>query len=337
MKASLPVVALMCLTFAARPAAAEEYAGCPNAGVLSAKLITDICWDCIFPLRIAGVSIGGGSAPPGAADGALCTCQDDAGLPAPGFTMGMWEPARLVELVRHPGCSMALNGTRLPITNGRQQGTAGRGEEGIHDRGAYHYHYYAFPLLRMLDLFVDRRCSSDGFLDFDVMYLSELDPTWNNDELAFFVNPEAAAVANPLAIAACAADAARTETGWPTDNLFWCAGAWGHLYPLSWKVYGSHGMVRQTSLLATRAIAAQHRRGLEWRTKGEDTLCKARIDPMMTKTQYRMSMFFPVPETDSAHVIGHSTDFWGANRSIPAVGEDALYVLWRWRDCCITP
>lgn len=147
MKAAVPILALMTLIAAAQPAAAD-YTGCPDAGVLSAKLITDVCWDCIFPIRIAGTSIGSGRVPPGAADSALCTCQDDQGIPEPGITMGMWEPARLVELVRYPGCSMALAGTRLPITNGRQQGTAGRGEEGIHDRGAYHYHYYAFTFSR---------------------------------------------------------------------------------------------------------------------------------------------------------------------------------------------
>ncbi|NMV20790.1 conjugal transfer protein TraU, partial [Vibrio parahaemolyticus] len=89
------------------------------------------------------------------------------------------------------------------------------------------------PLLVMLDLFMDGNCNADGYMDFDLMYLSELDPTWLNDELAFFTQPEAAAVANPLAISACTADAASSTLGKPIDQLFWCAGSWGHLYPLS--------------------------------------------------------------------------------------------------------
>lgn len=48
-----------------------------------------------------------------------------------------------------------------------------------------HYHYYAFPLLIMLDLFIKQTCNADGYMDLDIMYMSELDPTWNNDELAF--------------------------------------------------------------------------------------------------------------------------------------------------------
>jgi conjugal transfer pilus assembly protein TraU len=25
---------------------------------------------------------------------------------------------------------------------------------------------------------------------------------------------------------------------------------------------------------------------------------------------------------------------WGEWRTIPGAGEDALYILWRWQDCC---
>ena len=34
-----------------------SYAGCPDAELFSGKLITDICWACLFPIRIAGLSI----------------------------------------------------------------------------------------------------------------------------------------------------------------------------------------------------------------------------------------------------------------------------------------
>lgn len=40
----------------------------------------------------------------------------------------------------------------------------------------------------MLDLFMDGNCNADGYMDFDLMYLSELDPTWLNDELAFLLS-----------------------------------------------------------------------------------------------------------------------------------------------------
>ena len=45
--------------------------------------------------------------------------------------------------------------------------------------------------------------------------------------LAFYTNPEAAWLANPVALAACLADAAAASAGSPIDSLFWCAGTWG--------------------------------------------------------------------------------------------------------------
>src|SRR5260363_237253 len=150
---------------------AQADPGCQNAKVIGPKLITDICWSCLFPIRIAG-------------------------LPRPGVTTSMWEPAQLVEFQRVPGCSSVLNGTRFPF-NRTFQGHHGTGSLDGGDGSFMHYHFYAFPLLTLLELFVRPNCNPDGYMDLDVLYFSELDPTWNNDELAFFTNPEAAAVANP--------------------------------------------------------------------------------------------------------------------------------------------
>ena len=44
----------------------------------------------------------------------------------------------------------------------RQQGTAGKGDFDGGDMAFYHYHTYAFPLLYMLDLFVDGNCFAEN-------------------------------------------------------------------------------------------------------------------------------------------------------------------------------
>ena len=84
------------------PQAHAADAACPDAELLSGKLITDVCWSCLFPIRIAGVPIGGGTVPPGASNASVCACPDSLGVPRPGFTIGLWEPARIIELVRNP-------------------------------------------------------------------------------------------------------------------------------------------------------------------------------------------------------------------------------------------
>ena len=310
---------------------------CKSADVLSAKLMTDFCWSCILPIKLLGVEIGSDiPAPEGAADNPFCFCFDDLGVPEPGVATSMWQPARMVEFQRTPGCSSVLNGTQFPADT-LFRGTVGTGDKDGSDGSFYHYNYYAFPLLVMMDLYVPYGCTSDGIMDLDLMYMSQLDPTWNNDDLAFFANPESAAVANPMAVLACSAEATTATVAKKTiDSMFWCAGSWGGLYPLSGNNNGGHGVIRDTSLLKTRALAALHRRGLAWQTMGEDAMCGGFINPMLPKSQYKFSLFYPLPEADSDHVIGESTMRWGIGKTIPGIAYDpAIYTIFRWADCCV--
>ena len=322
-------------------AASAESAGsnpaCPNARLFGMGMIIHICWDCIFPIRVSKARIGGsgGSVPPGAADpGPLCLCKDNNGVYRPGVPYSMWKPARLVEVVRVPYCSPVLGGEMLQrdLTHvggpGYDAATAGQ------HLGFYQYHYFAFPLLVMLDLFMQSGCNPGGFMDMDLMYLSELDPTWNDDELAFYLNPESAIFANPIAQAACAADAAAATVGPPLRKLFWCAGAWGGVYPLTGHVRTNASPPRTTSLLATRALAALHRRGLALQTMGDEAMCENPIQVTLPKTQYKLEQVYPVPEANGNHWLGEPTYLWGEWRNIPAVGEDFVHLIWRWDDCC---
>jgi conjugal transfer pilus assembly protein TraU len=61
-----------------------EEVDCDEASVFTGGLFTDICWDCVFPIRIAGSVLGGssGDAPSGASNEPLCLCHDPVGVPA---------------------------------------------------------------------------------------------------------------------------------------------------------------------------------------------------------------------------------------------------------------
>ncbi|HEO1614548.1 TPA: TraU family protein [Pseudomonas aeruginosa] len=96
---------------------------CKDAGLFSGKLFTDICWACMFPIRVAGFSITPGEAPSGAAKQSFCMCQNRLGIYEPGIVNSMWEPARMIEVVRQPGCAMSLGGAVLPIGDKRSWGT----------------------------------------------------------------------------------------------------------------------------------------------------------------------------------------------------------------------
>ncbi|TAG49792.1 MAG: conjugal transfer protein TraU [Betaproteobacteria bacterium] len=311
---------------------------CPDSDMFGPKLFTDVCWSCLFPIRLLGMNIGTGDRPTGASNRILCSCDNALGIPVPGIAAGMWTPARLVEIVRKPYCSPTLGGRTL-YSNARLYGGRQAMTLDGNDKSFYQYHYFAFPLFAVMELFVQPSCNAGGYTNLDLMYMSELDPTWNNDVVAFFLNPEAALFANPIAVSACAADCTAASVGVNTgsDSMFWCAGCWGHLYPFTGNLATKSSPPRDTSLLATKATAALHRRGLAWKTFGNDALCGGYIYPMIPKSQYRMSMMYPIAEASGkcCHPIGQSTFLWGEWRNIPAVGEDFVYMLWRYTDCCL--
>ena len=309
---------------------------CQNVPILSEKLITSVPWKELFPIRIGLAKLGSGKEPNERAktNTGLCLCEDSAGMFHPGVTTGFWRPQRLIELTRSPGCLMALGGHKLPIVDQRRWGTLGSAN--IPKGLTYlHAHVYSLPLIEMLNMFTGiGGCTSD-LVDFDLMNLSEVDPSWNHPELAALLSPDLAAYTNPAAMNACTADGLAALNSQPMDNLHWCAGSWGSLYPLSGFTSTYGHFADNTSLLATRALAKIHRIGLGRKTIGEDAQCHSKITPWLPKSQYKMSMFWPEPEKQKAHWIGASAATWGMHRH-PLGKDDAMYLLWQYRDCCQT-
>ncbi len=325
------------------PARAEDPL-CHDAQLLSGNLITDICWECMLPLRVAGLSVGGGSGdrPPGATNEVVCACENNLGVPVPGFVVSLWQPARVVETVRQSGCSPSLGGIRLPLSDRRRVGSHGgpsqADEEDAPGELAFmHVHYFSFPLLVLLEMFVEERCMGGSLPDFDLLFMTELDPTWNNSDLAFFTHAESAATANPAAVMACSTEALKMTGGtWPIEHMYWCLGAWGSLYPLSGHHKRLGGFGKTTAKLAAREIASMHRRGLEQKTFGEGALCQGTFAPMLPKSMYRISHYWPRPDANVAEKLGAPTERIGPSKNIPGVGEDAVMVVWKYNDCCVT-
>lgn len=316
---------------------ANAAANCENAEVLSGKLISDICWDCMFPIRVAGFDISGdgGDMPDDAVNDTLCACEGPGGVPSPGFTVGMWQPAYLVETTRTPGCALSMNGTDLGFDK-TLYGT--EDSRFANDNNAYmkNYHYYRFPLLQMLSMQTKSPCLYDGATEFDAAGFSEVtDPVWYSDDLAFFANPEVSAVANPVGQVACGADSAAVNAGGkPSKELFWCAGSWGSVYPFSGEDDAKNGIAQASALQSSKVLATNHRRGFMHGTVGNKAMCGGDIQPMFPKQQYKYNMFWPRAEKSKSHQLGQSDLSWGMNRTIPITGEDQVYVVYRWTDCC---
>jgi len=320
-------------------------ATCPNSNFFSGAAYSNICWMCIFPIRIAGVPMGPGGYPDDAA-APFCVCPGKTfGIPSPGFTLGLWEPTHLIEEVRQPWCSPILGKSLITTTTSagladlaRWGGVQGQASDQTSVSAAfYNFHWWMYPVNAIIDGVVGNVCTrADGGYDMDIAYLSELDPTFIDDELALYTQPEAALFSNPTAIAACVADAVAATVYKPIALMYWCAGSWGMSYPYTGHIGSSDSPPRHTSLAAFRGLAAMHRRALAKRTYGDDAVCSAHIDLMMQKQQYKFQTFYPIPEVTSNHWLGASTMRWGEWRNIPFKGEDFVYVQWTWKDCCIT-
>ena len=347
------VVAAACLWLVAGSASAERLDGCTDSGLLSrGGIISSFCFNCFFPIRIMGIPIPAGrgaSKLPGSEDmaGPICVCPGRTGLPSIGLTFGMWQPTHLTEVVKTPFCSPVLLGMNLGGVNagdamgllkGSQFGGSSHvgGAASGQDAIFYNYHWIKFPGAVLLDMLTNTVCAPRGGVDMDFGYLSELDPTMQNDLMANYTHPESRVFANPAAQAACMADTVMAATRRPISKAFWCAGSWGSLYPYSMHS-GAQTTFEGQMLTAARGLAAMHRRGLAKRSSGNKAVCADRLWFVMPKNQYQFQNLWPRPRR-SAEWIG-TTEYkggWGLGRVIPAVGEDRVTMTWAWNECCIT-
>jgi conjugal transfer pilus assembly protein TraU len=348
------LAALILCVVVSLPDAAD--AVCPSKPILE-TLFTDVCWSCVFPFRLGGVDILTLGMPdtPWSVNQVLCACDDSL---LPGVTVSFWEPIRLIEVVREPYCFPSLAGLRLSPDTISHAGTYDESRQGgAHQAGFYQVHYVAFPIWQILGLTVAfvsgalhditiglfpdlSKCFSVGGFDapdLALLYLTELDPLWNDDELGVLLNPEAVLFGNPVTQAVCAADCVAASAGFPLDPLFWCAGCWGSLYPFGGTVAGPVGEIDSASLLAARALAKFNREFLEGVTTGTQALCRKQFTGFIKKSQYRLQLIYPIPTTQKPGCcppIGRSTMIWGSGKSFPIRGEDFVFLVFRKKECC---
>jgi conjugal transfer pilus assembly protein TraU len=291
--------------------------------------LTDICWSCLFPMTL-GADIGNITSVT-ETPGSVCWCPRPPFLlsPVPGIPVSFWEPVRLIEITRTPYCLLTLGGTQL--ATGKAQGAVEQTPSGT-QHSFYQVHWYVYPVIYWLELLTDFSCLEKGSLD--VGYLTELDPLWNDDALAFILNPEAILFANTTTQAACAADCVAASVGFPIPALFWCGGCQGSLYPFTGTVGSHSGGLQASLLLAQRFMAKLHRQGLLWGYIGTRGLCGKYPMPIIQKQQYQTQMVYPQP-TQACHPLGRSDVFWGIGKEYPYQGEDFGYLIWRKRLCCL--
>jgi len=311
-----------------------------NTGMCTGKFpnpISDVCWACLFPINIGPMTIAGSEVPnpQNASPPLICNC------PAPppifiryGIGLGYFEPWKIFEAVRTPGCFPTLNGMKI----GSFSTPAGthRSKPKDNGKGFYHIHMYDYPVLSwFFQSFAESICYNGGSSGFDLLYITELDPMWEDDAAAMILMPEVVLFANPIAQAACIPDAVKaTATRWGLDELFWCSGSQGSVFPLD-GYHANHVGGVDTSLAKVHSFLYKlHREGIAFDTSSEAAMCFSLPQPVMRKGQYKQQMFFPIAQPSWGIGFGAASQWWATGREFPYVGEDFTYMVWRKRLCC---
>jgi len=290
--------------------------------------ITYIYWDCIFPVAIGGITIFGSDidSPGDDISSPICICGTTIGLSA-----SFWEPARIIETVKDPWC-FNLIGADLG-GNGFLAGDSQRTTKASKSTFAQ-AHYYMLNVWSLLDLFLDLPCLENT--GFDIGYITEVDPLWNDDLLAFLLNPEALLFGNPVLQFSCIADSVAANAGLPLDVLFWCMGSWGSAYPLTGHK-GNDNIVEDNAALAGRLIYKLVREYTL--TDTATNVCGPTMWPIWTKSHYRLQIMRPVRDY-TCQPIGRSGLIWAAGKNPPySAGGNAAdnfdWVLTRKKLCCL--
>jgi conjugal transfer pilus assembly protein TraU len=319
----------------------------------------------MFPFKIFGKTIIGSGAEDfnTNASGRVCVCSNQLKV---GVPVSFWEPSYLVDVHTSPGCLPTLGGLKLPLPwNAEQEGVITSSSQ--QRRSAFrHSAYYVSPLMYLLEVVLDDACSDRSA--FDVGWTSEFDPTWDDDQMAMIKMPVAFAFSSLPAIMAAGLDSTAAAKGFPLNEIFWHAGSYGPLYPLTGRVADFKTMDQTGHLLTTRMLATAHTMrtldqqlfakgaGRSYGCEPGEPGCSSSVTKaamcagspldmpvqlVMPKKQYKLQRIFPSPATSKTATgscckpIGRSTILTEANTHVPLSGyKDFGYAVFRKRDCC---
>lgn len=303
------------------------------------NLVSDICYDCMFPMTMGGgalnFGVDGDDYDTGAGSTAICVCRTSLKVGTP---MSFWEPRYMLDTTNIPGCFPLLGAVNItPSYNSMEYGAIQHTNSGLGGtvKGAFmHANLYLNPVMTALGVISSSPCLDTR--SFDTPFVSWADPTWNDDNLAMILTPYAFPFAGVPEIAAEGPDAIAATLSFPIPELFWVAGAWGPMYPLNGNVATANTPEQVSHLLLARIFAKFHAAAAQQTTAGEDALrsCGSMGVPqlIMDKRQYKTNRTFPFPD-NLCTPIGRPLHFQEIGAARPH-DKDYGYFIFQRKDCC---
>lgn len=321
-------------------------AGCDASPASLIQILTESLTTLynIFPIQVGNVNImpfgtpnAGESDVESASCDAVPVCECLTPVPRIGIHVAFWEPVFDIETVKSPFCFPALGVSLAGVSsffNPGRNASMGNGREGV----AANIHLIDYPVFALTQIILTGDSCPDGLESaLNVSYISELDPTWKDDETSVILNPESLLVANPIAQLACIADSVASNIGYPIDALFWCQGDWGNTYPQSAEK-GSEGLVSGAWGLASRGLfkACTVPLFLLWDTTSCAAECGPLPLPMWKKSQFGIYEAFP-SLWPWRTTIGQTGMVWdhAMNPPIPLNDDNFDFFVYQHINCCL--
>lgn len=301
--------------------------------------ITDLCWSCMFPMvlgKTIPVSVSGDLPDVETDATAFCLCGSDINVEG-GLNFSFWEPLRTAEVVRHPWCFPQLGGISMEGPGSSDHARTSRTEDTRRRTAFWNVHWYQSPWFFITEAVADTGCLETA--PWDLAYLSELDPLWDDTVTSFLLSPDAALFTSAASGGACAVDCATALLGTSLNTLYWCSGCQGRVFPLSGWMAAMTGSVQAWHLMAHRFAQKLTREGVLFSGHGARGQCGPYMQPLFQKDVWRTQLVYPSRNASGSSCcqpLGRSTALLGPYKTTPMTGEDGAILLWRKRDCCMT-
>lgn len=314
-------------------------------GTVMFNPVSDICWNCFFPIRIGAISMWENGMPDPINEGSLLGYCPMAAPPyyRVGVNVSYWEPVTLTDVVKQPWCMESL-GFSINTPNSLQlrgdDSYSGSGNSFQSGRGSnYDVHWYHYPIFKILDLVREIACMQED-TEFDVAYMTEIDISWlDSEETSAVLFPEATLFNNVVSDLACTADALVTLTGFSTaiDPLFWCQGGQGSMYPFVGKTTTRQSPLANAVEILQKFNAKLHRQGFVMEShSGNPANCALFPDVYLPKMRYRYQLTRPTPSPEWCYPYGTTTAIWEAGRALPLGAVDNYgFVNYRKHSCVV--
>lgn len=252
--------------------------------------------------------------------------------------------------------------------------TGGGEGMGINETGFRHYHSWAFPYADMYGWMprcfhqggqLETSLTQPAWSGSDPVYSNLLYPEW----MALSIPASLPLFDIAAHTASCVANTTGAGWGIADDAAYWLGGCMGMNLPAVGAMSSEKNNITGTSTILNRSIMVSNRTGgfASVKTVGDDALCSPIPAPFPAKSEFKAAMLFPYPEngggtsgdgdlkqqatgqltglvadffnigSKGAHRLGASDFAWAQGRNDQSANEndtDAVYLLWRWVDCC---